>query len=305
MSIPERSDKTGLEKESHLLVSIFLNAVITAVQVIGGIASGSLAILSDALHNFSDVVSLIISFIAVRLSKQANTEASTFGFKRAEIIAALFNASALIMIAFFLFKEAGRRFFETPQINSPLMMIIAGIALAANLLSALLLKKDASSDMNMRSAYFHLMSDAISSLAVIAAGALIFYFKVYWVDPLLTIFIGLYILKGGGDLVMESLHILMQNTPRCIRIKDIQRDVESMEQVRDIHHVHAWAVTERDIYFEAHINLAADMSVSQSVMVRNQIERLLRDKFGIGHVTLQIEYGGCMENGVVRCYQPA
>ncbi len=287
-------------KESRLIVSIILNFCITTIQVVGGILSGSLALLSDALHNFSDAVSLVVSFIAVRLSKRLHTETSTFGYKRAEILAALFNATTLIIVAFFLFKEAVYRFSTPSGIDSLLMIAVAGMGLVVNVVSAILLKGDSGHDMNIRSAYRHLFSDALSSAAVMAGGLCIFLFKVYWIDPVLTIGIGLYVLKGGFDLIGDSIHILMQNTPKGLDVKDIQREIEQVDGVKSIHHVHVWAVTERDIYFEAHVNLKDDMRLSESGEVKSRIEEILFHSFMIGHVTLQFEYEGCLEDGLIK-----
>ena len=168
-----------------------------------------------------------------------HTEEHTFGYKRAEIIAALFNASLLVIISFFLFKEAIIRFQKPVIVNSVLVIWIAFIGLIANAGSVILLKKDAHKDLNIRSAYLHLFSDTLSSVAVIIGGVCIYLFKVYWLDPLLTIFIGLYVLRAGFRLVGESVHILMQHTPKEVNLKDIQRAIEHIRCVKDIHHVHA------------------------------------------------------------------
>ncbi len=287
-------------KEGRLIISIVLNFIITAVQVVGGMVSGSLALLSDALHNFSDAISLVVSYIAVRLSKRVNTETNTFGYKRAEILAALFNAATLIIVSFFLFKEAAHRFSNPASVDSILMIVVAGVGLAANVGSAILLKNDAHDDMNMRSAYFHLFSDALSSVAVMAGGLCILLFRAYWIDPVLTILIGLYVLKGGFDLIGESVHILMQNTPKGVDVKAIQNAIDQVDGVKGIHHVHVWAVTELDIHFEAHVNLKKDLRLSESGVVKDQIEALLKSSFKIGHATLQFEYEGCPEDGLIK-----
>ena len=296
------SHQHGVEtgKEGRLIVSIILNFVITVVQVIGGMVSGSLALLSDALHNFSDALSLVVSLIAVRLAKRANTEIRTFGYNRAEILAALFNAVMLIIVSFFLFKESIHRFSNPKHVDCLLMIIVAGIGLIMNISSAVLLKKDAHDDMNMRSAYLHLFSDAMSSAAVMAGGFCMLLFKTYWIDPVLTILIGLYVLKVGFDLIRESIHILMQNTPKGIDIKAIQNEVEKVNEVMNIHHVHVWAVTEREIHFEAHVNLKEDIRLSESHAVRVKIEEILGNTFGIKHTTLQIEYGESLQDGLIK-----
>jgi cobalt-zinc-cadmium efflux system protein len=280
-------------KGTKLGISIFLNFIIAFAEVAGGIWAGSLSLISDALHNFSDVTSLVISYIAVRLVHRKHTEEHTFGYKRAEIIAALFNASLLVIISFFLFKEAIIRFQKPVIVNSVLVIWIAFIGLIANAGSVILLKKDAHKDLNIRSAYLHLFSDTLSSVAVIIGGVCIYLFKVYWLDPLLTIFIGLYVLRAGFRLVGESVHILMQHTPKEVNLKDIQRAIEHIRGVKDIHHVHAWAISAGDIHFEAHINVTTDMKLSESCLLKAEIENLLKEKFSINHTTLQFEYDMC------------
>lgn len=292
--------RTGMNKENRIIFSAFLNSLITAAEVAGGIMSGSISLLSDALHNFTDTVSLIVSLIAIRLSGRQRTESHTFGYKRAEILAALFNASVLVIVSFFLFKEAGSRFFNPVLINSRLMIGIAVVGLGANLIAVFLLRKDARGDMNVKSAYLHLFADSLSSAGVIAGGILIFLFKIYWIDSVLTILIGLYVLKEGYWLVCESLRILMQGTPEGLDAGEIQKDVERLEGVKDIHHVHVWEITAGDVHFEAHINLATDMKISESCELKTRIEKLLGEKYQVNHVTIQFEYDCCRGVSLIK-----
>jgi cobalt-zinc-cadmium efflux system protein len=280
-------------KEKRLFVSAGLNCATTIAQVIGGILSGSLSLISDALHNLSDTVALVVSFFAVRLSRRQNTEAQTFGYKRAEILAALFNASALVVISIFLFKEAFARFLNPHPINSLLMLTVASIGLAANIVSVFLLKAHAHEDLNIRAAYVHLFSDFLSSIAVIIGAIAIGIFKAYWIDPALTVLIGIYVLRQGYRIIEESTHILMQHVPKHINLREVQALIEGIEGVKDIHHAHVWAVTERDIHFEAHINVSRDMPVSETCLLMKQVEDKLKERFAITHVTLQVEYNAC------------
>ncbi|MCK5737581.1 cation transporter, partial [bacterium] len=174
---------------------MLLNVMITAAEVAGGLISGSLALLSDAVHNFSDVISIIVSYVALRLSRRKSTPARTFGFKRAEVLAALFNSSGLIIISFFLFKEAWLRLINPESINTSVMLLVAVIGLMGNLISVLLLRQHSQQNLNVKSAYMHLLSDTLSSVAVILGGVAIYFYKIYWLDPLLVFFIGLYILR--------------------------------------------------------------------------------------------------------------
>ena len=280
-------------KESRLIISAGLNLATTVAQIIGGIFSGSLSLISDALHNLSDTVALVISFFAVRLAKRKNTEAQTFGYKRAEILAALFNACALVVVSIFLFKEAIARFAHPYPINSVLMLSVASVGLIANIISVFLLKAHAHEDLNVRAAYVHLFSDFLSSIAVIIGACAIFISKAYWIDPALTILIGIYVLREGYKIIEESTHILMQHVPKGINLREIQTRIEGIDGVKDIHHAHLWAVTERDIHFEAHINVSRDMPVSETCLLVEQVEEALKKNFAITHVTLQIEFNSC------------
>ncbi len=217
------------KKENRLIVSAALNFATTAAQVVGGILSGSLSLISDALHNLSDTAALVISLFAVRLAKRKNTEAQTFGYKRAEILAALFNACVLVIVSIFLFKEAWARWAHPHAINSLLMLSVAFIGLIANVLSAFLLKTHARQDLNIRAAYVHLFSDFLSSIAVIIGAVAIFFSKAYWIDPLLTVLIGIYVLREGYKIIEESTHILMQHVPKGINLREIQAQIEGID----------------------------------------------------------------------------
>jgi cobalt-zinc-cadmium efflux system protein len=287
-------------KERRLIISAGLNFVTTVVQVIGGILSGSLSLLSDAMHNFSDTAALVISFFAVRLAKRKNTEAQTFGYKRAEILAALFNACALVVVSILLFKEAFVRFIHPHPVNSLLMLSVALVGLIGNIISVFLLKSHAHEDLNIRAAYVHLFSDFLSSIAVIAGACAIYIFKAYWIDPALTILIGIYVLREGYKIIEESTHILMQHVPKGINLKEIQAYIERIDGVKDIHHAHLWAVTERDIHFETHINVSRDMQVSETGILVNRVREILKEHFAITHMTLQLEFNSCKGVALIK-----
>ncbi len=278
----------------RLLITVLLNLLITVVEVIGGIISGSLALISDALHNFSDAISVIISYIAIRLKERDSSSKHTFGFKRAEILAAVINSSVLVIISIYLFYEAILRFQNPEPIKGILMTVVASIGLAANIAGTLLLKRDAKKSMNIRSSYFHLLSDAISSVAVIIGGLAITFWNMYWLDPLLTILIAVYITRVSFKILSDAIHVLMEGAPPDISIREIQSEVEKLEKVENIHHVHIWTVGENDVHLEAHIDVA-DMMISKSNILGEQIEALLKTKFGINHITLQFECEQCKD----------
>ena len=281
-------------------LSIFFNLLITGVQAIGGFISGSLSLITDALHNFTDTFSLVISFIAFKLSGKKNTELRTFGYKRAEILAALFNASLLIVVSFFLFKGAISRLFHPVTINSGFVIVVASIGFVANSLCVFLLKSSSHDNMNIRSAFLHLFSDALVSLAVIMGAVFMYFFGAFWIDSLLALIIGLFVIKEGYVIVMDAVNILMQNVPKGISLKDIQKDIEKIKGVKNIHHAHLWGVTEEDIHFEAHINTTDDIKLSESCLIKDSIEKLLKERYSISHVTLQFEYDACIGVPLVK-----
>ncbi|HKK83591.1 MAG TPA: cation diffusion facilitator family transporter [Atribacterota bacterium] len=289
-------------KEENLVIVMVLNFIITIVEVIGGLLSGSLALLSDALHNFSDGISVIISFIALKLSKKENTPANTFGYKRGEILAALFNSSFLIAISFLLFKEAFLRIQHPQEIESRMMIAVALVGLIANVISVLLLKAGAKDSMNIRSAYIHLFSDSLSSLGVIIGGILIHYFHITMIDSILTFMIGAYVLKEGFDIFKESIAILMEKTPAGINIMNLKETIENIPEVANIHHVHVWQINEKHRFLEGHIDVREDITLSQSDNLRNKIDTILLHKFGIDHTTLQLEYNCCEDKAVIKSH---
>jgi cobalt-zinc-cadmium efflux system protein len=282
----------------RLFVTMMLNFLITVVEVIGGLLSGSLSLISDALHNFSDGIAIIISYIAIRLGKHPQTYKYTFGLKRAEILAAVFNAGTLIAICIYLFKESYERFVSPQHIEGGLMIVVAGFGLIANVVGTLLLKKGSKDNINIRSAYLHLFGDAVSSVAVIIGGICIQLFRVYWVDPLLTILISVYILKKSVEIVKESINVLMMGAPESVSIENIQKELESIPGIKNVHHVHVWRLGEHDIHFEAHIDVD-DMRVSQTTSLCTFVEEKLKQNHGITHITLQFETDKCDSKSLV------
>jgi cobalt-zinc-cadmium efflux system protein len=272
---------------------------ITTAQIIGGIISGSLALISDALHNFSDSISIVISYIALRLKLRSNSMKHTFGLKRAEILAAVINSVVMIVVCVYLFFEAYERLRNPQHIQAGIMSIVAVIGLLANLAAMLLLRRDSQSSINIRSAYLHLFGDTVSSVAVIAGGIAIAIWNINWIDPLLTVLIGVYIIRESNIILMEAIHVLMEGAPLDISIEDIQMEVEEFEEVENIHHIHLWMVGDNDVHLEAHVNIN-DMKISESDLLRERIEKSLHNKFGIHHITLQFECNQCPEVGLIK-----
>tara|TARA_R110000796_G_scaffold183498_2_gene300049 strand:- start:129843 stop:130760 length:918 start_codon:yes stop_codon:yes gene_type:complete len=280
-------------KGRNLFISILLNILITVTQVIGGILSGSLSLLSDALHNFSDVLSLFVSYIATIYAKKEASTNKTFGYKRAEIIAAFVNASSLIIVAIILIKEAIERFFDPQTIESDLVIWLSLLGIAANGFSVLLLKKDADSNMNMKSAYLHLFTDMLASVAVLIGGLLMKFYQIYWIDAGLTLAIALYLIYMGYDLLKDSTRVLMLFTPNSIEVNKIVEAISKIDKIKNVHHVHVWQLNEDEVHLEAHIDFTEDINLSEFDTILEQIEEEVFHNHGINHLNIQPEFGKC------------
>lgn len=276
------------ESGFRLAVVIGLNFIITAVEIVGGLISGSLSLISDALHNFSDGIGVIIAWIAIRLDARPRNEHYTFGLKRAQVLAAVINAGVLIAISLYLFVEAWMHFVDPRPIEGGVMAAVAGVALSANVLGAWLLHRGSKQNMNLKAAYLHLFSDAISSVGVILGGLAIIFFGITWVDPLLTVLIGVYVLKESLSILWDALGILMLRAPEGLSLDEIRSALLALPDVVAVHHLHLWEVAEHDIHFEGHVVLE-DLALRDSVGIRIVIETLLHERFDINHTTLQFE----------------
>jgi len=280
-------------------ISIVLNVIVTIAQVIGGLISGSLSLLSDALHNFSDVLSLIISFFANRLAKKKASTNKTFGYKRAEIIAAFVNSATLLVVSVFLIIEAIERFFEPQSIATSWVIWLSLLAILVNGFSVLLIKKDAHVNMNMKSAYLHLLTDMMASVAVLVGGLVMKYFAIFWIDPLLTLLIAFYLIYMGYDLLKESTRVLMLFTPKSILVQEIVASISEIEGIKNVHHVHIWQLNEEEIHLEAHIDFMEDIKLSTFDTILEKIEELVYHEHGVNHVNIQPEFGKCDSKKVI------
>ncbi len=284
------SHETHQVSGSKLIFTIILNGVITAAQIVGGIISGSLALISDAIHNLSDMVSVILAYIAQVLGQKPSTQKSTFGYKRAEILAAFINALALIGISVFLVFEAVDRFSNLPEVDARWMFWLGLLGLVANGISVLILEKEKNKSINIKAAYLHLLGDALTSFAVILGAVLIWLFEIYWVDPLVTILISIYLLVHTIKLLKESVTILMQMAPSGLDIKKIEARLMKLDGFQNVHHIHLWNLTDKLIHFECHITLNNDINVSETTSLLEKVQEILHDEFDIEHVTVQFEY---------------
>ena len=274
---------------TKLFLTVVLNVIITVAQIVGGVISGSLALLSDAMHNFSDVLALLIAWGANRLSLKPSEESKTFGFKRAEIIAALFNASLLLAIAIFLIYEAVHKFLYPEPIASNWVIWLGVLSIVLNSASVLLIKDDSHDNMNVKAAYLHLITDVATSIAVVIGGLLMKYLHIYWVDSVITILIAFYLIFASYGIIKESVAILMQFAPE-VDLNEIAKSVSEIKEVENIHHIHIWQLNDHDIFLEAHIDFTNNLKLETVTKKLEQVEELLKSKFHISHVTLQPEY---------------
>ena len=274
----------------NLLLTIILNIIITISQIIGGVLSGSLALLSDAMHNFSDVLSLVVAYIANRLAARPNTQEKTFGYKRAEILAAFFNAAVLIGIGIFLIIEAFHKFYNPQNINSVWVIALGALSIVLNALSLFLIKDDTHDNMNMKAAYLHLLTDVMTSVAVVIGGLLMYYFNLFWVDPLVSVLIAFYLIWASIGIVKESIFILMQFAPSNIDINDVTKTIQKNENIENIHHIHLWKLNDNMVLLEAHLDFYKNLTLEETNKIIDDLEELLHHRFEITHNTFQCEY---------------
>lgn len=279
----------GKLKGRNLFISVALNLGITIAQVIGGILSGSMALLSDALHNFSDVLSLIITYVTYKLAGKKNTKKHTFGYQRGEILAAFINSMTLLIIAAFLGFEAIQRIMAPRHINSMVVIWLAIASIVVNGSSVLLIHSGAKQSINIKSAYLHLFTDMLTSVAVLAGGLFMKYWGLFWVDGLVTLLIALYLIYSSWHLFITSINIIMLFSPRNVDIELLTRRIEAIEGIKNLHHLHLWQLTDNKINMEAHIDVEQDQPISR---FERQLEdiRKIAGEMGIGHVTIQPEY---------------
>lgn len=288
----------------RLFISVLLNAVITIAEFAGGIFSNSLALISDAVHNLSDTMAIIISYIAMIIGKKESTQKNTFGYIRIEILAALFNAVVLIVISVYLFYEAYQRFIDPKPIKGVIMFIVATIGLAGNLISVLLLHKDSAHNLNVKAAYLHLLGDTLSSVGVIVGSILIYFWNITWIDPLLTVIIGVIIIKGTWGIIKETIEILMQASPADLNLDAIKTELELHPEIKNIHHIHAWRLSDKLTHFQCHADLKRNLSIVEADKIRAELESILQNQFHIDHITIQPEFDICSDKNAIKNDKP-
>ncbi|TCM83440.1 cation diffusion facilitator family transporter [Rhodovulum steppense] len=286
--------------DRRVALAIWANGLLTLAQIVGGIVSGSLALIADAVHNFSDMAALVIAFAARKLARRPADAAMTFGYGRIEIVAALINYTTLILVGLFLIYEGVMRLFDPPEIGGWIVVIVAGVALAVDALTAALTFSMQRHSVNIRALFLHNLTDALASIAVILGGVLILLYDWRIVDPLVTIGIALYILWLALREIGGPIRMLMLGSPDHIDNAEVFAAMRGIAGVAGLHHVHLWQMQEHEVGLDCHVVLTASGWAAQEE-VRAEIKRLLAARFGIGHSTLEFEHAD-RANGAAATY---
>jgi cobalt-zinc-cadmium efflux system protein len=276
----------------RLACTLGLTLVVMIAEVIGGWLSGSLALLADAGHMFSDAGALGLSLFAIWIAQRPARPQHTYGYYRAEILAALVNGSTLVAISIFIFVEAYERFRAPPEVQGPLMAAIATVGLLVNLAGLALLHAGRNESLNIHGAWLHLLTDALGSVSALAAAGLIWQFGWYWVDPVASMLIGLLVVYSSFDLLRESINILMESTPSHLSIAQVEAAMRELPGVAAVHDLHVWTITSGMVSLSAHV--VANGSRGPRELLAD-VHAVLHDRFGIEHTTIQIEQGSVSE----------
>ncbi|MCX7027133.1 MAG: cation diffusion facilitator family transporter [Spirochaetes bacterium] len=285
---PETNGAAG----NKLLLSILITSLTLVAEVVGGILTGSLALLSDAAHVFLDIFALALSYGAIRLATKAPSGQHTFGFRRMKVLAALINGATLLIVAFEIFRESISRFAHPTAVIAGPMLIVAGIGLVANLIVALVLKGHDHEDLNSRAAFLHVLSDALSSVGVIIAGFVILLTGWTWVDPVASILIGVMILAGAWRLLKEVVHILNEGSPESAKPDEVSAALATIPGVLAVHDLHIWSIEPGYPVLSAHV-LLKDQRLSDTGLIMEQIKELVSHRYGVEHTTVQFECSDC------------
>lgn len=276
--------------DRRVAIAIWANALLTLAQIVGGIFAGSLALIADALHNFSDMAALLIAFAARKIARRPANKRMTFGYGRIEIVAALVNYTTLIFVGIYLIYEGGMRIVDPPEVAGWMVVIIASIALGIDALTAALTWSMQKGSQNIRALFLHNLSDALASVAVIVGGTLIIIFDMRWVDPAITILIALYVLYLAITEIGGPVRTLMLGSPPDINADKVIEAMQSVEGVADVHHVHLWQMQESETALDAHVTISSSQWRDMA-RVKSALKSTLKAKFGIDHSTLEFENG--------------
>ena len=277
---------------SHLALSLFLTLAFVIFEAAAGIFGNSLALLTDAGHNLTDVIALGLSWFAIRLTAQPANARKTYGYHRAGILAAVINSTTLILIALGVFYEAYKRFNTPSEVNTGILIGVGIIAVIINLITALLVRSGSEKDLNIRSAFVHLMGDVFSTIGAVIAGVIIYFTKANWLDPMVSVLIGFLILYNAWGILRDAMDILLESTPRDVDIKTMVDDLMKVEGVLGVHDLHVWSLTQNLRTMSVHI-LIENISISAGADIQRKVNEILYHRYNVGHATLQLECVGC------------
>ncbi|MBF7053847.1 cation transporter [Halomonas sp. KAO] len=275
--------------DRRVSIAIWANGILTVAQIVGGILAGSLALIADALHNFSDMAALVIAFAARKIARRPPDSQMTFGYGRIEIVAALINYTTLILVGFYLIYEGVMRMIDPPEIQGWIVVIIGIVALLVDALTALLTWSMQKHSVNIRALFLHNLSDAFASIAVIIGGSLILLYDMRWVDPAITIGIALYILYLAFTEIGTPIRILMLGSPPDVDGQSVIDLLRSVEGVEDVHHVHLWQMQENTAALDCHV-VTTEAGWQQLEAIKADIKAQLKARFDIGHSSLEFEH---------------
>lgn len=283
----------------RLALSLVLTLGFVIIEAVAGFISNSLALLTDAAHNFTDVIALGLSWYALRISSQPAHAGKTYGYHRVGILVALVNSTTLILIALGIFYEAWHRFLAPPVIDAPILIGVGIVAFIINAVTAWLVHKGSDHDLNLRSAFVHLMGDVLSTIGAVIAGVVIFFTQWNWLDPLVSMLIGALILWNAWGILRQTIHILLESTPHNINMQNMVDDLLTVEGVRGVHDLHVWSINENLRVLSAHV-MTEDIPVSIGANIQRGVNEILFHKYNIQHATLQLECVGC-DSSMLYC----
>ena len=285
------------QTSSRLSPSLFLTLAFVFIEAAAGIFANSLALLTDAAHNLTDVIALGLSWYAVRLTAQPANAQKTYGYHRAGILVALVNSTTLVLISLGIFYEAYQRFISPPEVKSTVLIGVGLIAVIINLLTAWLVHRGSEHDLNLRSAFVHLVGDVISTVGAVIAGVVIYFTNANWLDPFISVLIGFLILYNAWDILRDAMDILLEATPRDVDVKTMVKDIIQIEGVLGVHDLHVWSLTQNLRTMSAHI-LTDDLPISAGVSIQRRINEIVFHRYNIAHATLQLECIDCLPNSL-------
>jgi cobalt-zinc-cadmium efflux system protein len=282
---------------TRISLSLVLTLVFVIIEAGAGIFANSLALLTDAAHNLTDVIALGLTWFAVRVTTQPANAQKTYGYHRAGILVALLNSTTLVLISLGIFYEAYRRFIAPPEVQSGILIGVGLVAVIVNLVTALLVRRGSQSDLNLRSAFVHLMGDVLSTIGAVIAGVIIYFTNANWLDPLVSVLIGFLILYNAWGILRDAVDILLEATPRDVNIKNMVEDIIQVEGVLGVHDIHVWSLTQSMRTMSAHI-LTDDLHISVAAQIQRQVSEMLRRRYNIAHATLQLECVDCFPDSL-------